>query len=43
MAMDDAVKPSKHVVLSDDNTTNVKPTIDALVAELDIMVDTLFS
>jgi hypothetical protein len=41
MAMDDEVKVSKDVLPGDDDTTEVKPTIDALVAKLDIMTNTL--
>jgi hypothetical protein len=41
MAVDDKVKARKDVLPGDDDTTEVKPTVDALVAELDIMTDTL--
>jgi hypothetical protein len=43
MAVDDKEKASKDVLPGDDDTIEVKPTIDALVAELDIMTDTLVS
>jgi hypothetical protein len=43
MAVDDKVKASKDVLPGDDDITEVKPTINALVAELDIMTDTLVS
>jgi hypothetical protein len=43
MAMDEGVKPNKDVLLGDDDSTEVKPTIDALIAKLDIMTDTLMS
>jgi hypothetical protein len=43
MAMDEWVKPNKDVLLGDDDATEVKPTIDALIAKLDIMTDTLMS
>jgi septation ring formation regulator EzrA len=43
MAVDDEVKASKDVLSGDNDTTEVKPTIDALIAELDIMTDTLVS
>jgi hypothetical protein len=43
VAMDDEVKASKEVLPGDDNTTEVKPIVDALVAELDIMTDMLVS
>jgi hypothetical protein len=43
VAMDEGVKPNKDMLPSDDDTTEVKPTIDALIAELDIMIDTLMS
>jgi hypothetical protein len=43
MAMDEGVKPNKDVLPSDDDATEVKPTVDALIAELDIMTDTLMS
>jgi predicted neuraminidase len=43
MAVDNKVKASKDVLPGDDDTTEVKPTVDALVAKLDIMTDTLVS
>jgi hypothetical protein len=43
MAVDEGVKPNKDMLLSDDDATEVKPTVDALIAELDIMTDTLIS
>jgi hypothetical protein len=43
MAMDEGVKPNKDVLLGDDDATEVKPTVDALIAELYIMTDTLMS
>jgi hypothetical protein len=43
MAVDDKVKASKDVLPDDDDTTEIKPTIDALVPEHDIMTDTLVS
>jgi hypothetical protein len=43
MAVDEGVKPNKDVLPGDDNTTEVKPTIDALIAELDVMTNALMS
>jgi hypothetical protein len=43
MAVDEGVKPNKDVLLDDDDSTEVKPTVDALITELDIMTDTLMS
>jgi hypothetical protein len=43
MAVDEGVKPNKDVLPGDDDSTKVKPTVDALIAELDIMTDTLMS
>ena len=43
MAIDAEVKASKDEVLVDDNTFEVTPSIDNLVAEVDIMNDTLIS
>jgi hypothetical protein len=43
MAVDEGVKPNKDVLPGDDDSTEVKPTIDALIAELDIMTDILMS
>jgi hypothetical protein len=43
MAMDEGVKPNKDVLPGDDDSNEVKPTVDALIAELDIMTDTLMS
>jgi hypothetical protein len=43
MAMDEGVKPNKDVLLNDDDSTEVKPTVYALIAKLDIMTDTLMS
>jgi hypothetical protein len=43
MVVDTKVKASKDVVPIDGNTTEVIPSIDNLVAELDIMTDTLVS
>jgi hypothetical protein len=43
MAMDEGVKPNKDVLPGDDDTTEVKPTVDALIAELDVMTDALMS
>jgi hypothetical protein len=37
------VKPNKDVLPSDDDSTEVKPSVDALIAELDMMTDTLMS
>jgi hypothetical protein len=43
MAMDERVKPNKDVLLGDDDAAEVKTSVDALIAELDIMTDTLMS
>jgi adenosyl cobinamide kinase/adenosyl cobinamide phosphate guanylyltransferase len=43
MAMDERVKPNKDVLPSDDDAAKVKPSVDVLIAELDIMIDTLMS
>jgi hypothetical protein len=43
MAVDEEVKPNKDVLPGDDDSTEVKPSVDALIAELDIMTDTLMS
>jgi hypothetical protein len=43
MAVDEGVKPNKDMLPGDDNTTEVKPTVDALIAELDVMTDALMS
>jgi hypothetical protein len=43
MAMDEGVKPNKDVLPGGDDSTEVKPTVDALIVELDIMIDTLMS
>jgi hypothetical protein len=43
MAVDEGVKPNKDVLPGDDDSTEVKPYVDALIAELDIMTDTLMS
>jgi hypothetical protein len=43
MAIDTKVKASKDVVPIDDDTIEVAPFVDNLVAELDIMTDTLMS
>jgi hypothetical protein len=44
MAMDEGVKPNKDVLPDDDDDSiEVKPSVDALIAELDIMTDTLMS
>jgi hypothetical protein len=40
MAVDEGVKPNKDVLPGDDDSTEVKPSVDALIAELDIMTDT---
>jgi hypothetical protein len=37
------VKPNKDVIPGDDDATEVKPSIDALIAELDVMTDALMS
>jgi hypothetical protein len=43
MAMDEGVKPNKDVLPGDDDSTEVKPSVDALFTELDIMTNTLMS
>jgi hypothetical protein len=43
MAEDEGVKLNKDVLSGDDDSTEVKPSVDALIAELDIMTDTLMS
>jgi hypothetical protein len=43
MVVDEGVKPNKDVLPGDDDATEVKPTVNALIAELDIMTDTLMS
>jgi hypothetical protein len=43
MVVDEEVKPNKDVLPGDNDSTEVKPTVDALIAELDIMTDTLMS
>jgi hypothetical protein len=43
MAVDAEMKANKDMVPIDDDTTEVTPSIDNLVAELDIMTDTLVS
>jgi hypothetical protein len=43
MVIDTKVKASKDVVPIDGDTTEVTPSIDSLVAELDIINDTLMS
>jgi hypothetical protein len=43
MVVDTKMKASKDVVPIDDDTTEVTPSINNLVAELDIMTDTLMS
>jgi hypothetical protein len=43
MAVDEGVKPNKDVLPGDDDSIDVKPTVDALIIELDIMTDTLIS
>jgi hypothetical protein len=43
MVVDEGVKPNKDVLPSDDDSTEVKLSVDALIAELDIMIDTLMS
>jgi hypothetical protein len=43
MAVDEGVKLNKDVLPGDDDSTEVKPSIDALIAELDIITDTLMS
>jgi hypothetical protein len=43
MAVDEVVNPNKDVLPDDDDTTEVKPTVDALIAERDVMTDALMS
>jgi hypothetical protein len=43
MAVDEGVKPNKDVLSDDDDSTEVKPSVDALITVLDIMTDTLMS
>jgi GTPase involved in cell partitioning and DNA repair len=43
MAVDEGVKPNKDVLPGDDDSTEIKPSVDALIAELDIMTDTLMT
>jgi hypothetical protein len=43
MAVDTKVKASKDMVPIDSDTAKVTPSVDNLVAELDIMTDTLVS
>jgi hypothetical protein len=43
MDVDKGVKPNKDMLLGDDDSTEVKPSIDALIVELDIRTDTLMS
>jgi hypothetical protein len=43
MAMDEGVKPNKDVLPGGDDSTKVKPSVDVLIVELDIMTDTLMS
>jgi hypothetical protein len=43
MAIDAKVKANKDMVLIDDDTTKVTPSVNNLVVELDIMTDTLVS
>jgi hypothetical protein len=43
MAVDAEMKANKDMVLVDDDTTEVTPSVDNLVAKLDIMTDTLLS
>jgi hypothetical protein len=39
MAMDEGVKPNKDVLPGDDDSTEVKPTVNALIAEFDTMTE----
>jgi hypothetical protein len=41
--MDEGVKPNKDMLSDDNNSTKVKPIVDDLIAELDIITDTLVS
>jgi hypothetical protein len=43
MAVDEGVKPNKDVLPGGDDATEVKPSVDALIAELDVMTDALMS
>jgi hypothetical protein len=43
MAVDGVVKPNKDVLPDDDDSTEIKPSVDTLIAELDIMTGTLMS
>jgi hypothetical protein len=43
MVVDKGLKPNKDMLSDDDDSTEVKPSVDALIAELDIMTDTLMS
>jgi hypothetical protein len=43
IAVDEGVKPNKDVLPGDDDSIEVKPSVDALIAELDIMTNTLIS
>jgi hypothetical protein len=43
MTVDEGVKPNMDVLPSDDDSTEVKPTVDALITKPDIMTDTLMS
>jgi hypothetical protein len=43
MVVDEEVKPNKDVLPGDDDSTEVKPTVDDVIAELDIITDTLMS
>jgi hypothetical protein len=38
MVVDEGVKPNKDVLPDDDDSTEVKPSVDALIVELDIMM-----
>jgi hypothetical protein len=43
MAVDEGVKPNKDVLPGDDDATEVKPSVDALITELDVMTNALMS
>jgi hypothetical protein len=43
MAVDEGVKPNKDVLPGNDDATEVKPSVDALIAKLDVMTDALMS
>jgi hypothetical protein len=43
MVVDEGVKHNKDMLPGDDDSIEVKPTVDALIVELDIMTDTLIS